>query len=81
MILNRESHSLLFNSSYSNELKAIADKVYNGERISFNEGLMLYNKAELGFVGALANFVRHKKSGDKVFFNHNFHVEPTNVCV
>jgi aminodeoxyfutalosine synthase len=55
--------------------------VFNGERISFNEGVTLYQKAELGFLGTLANFVREKKSGNRVYFNHNFHVEPTNVCV
>jgi aminodeoxyfutalosine synthase len=81
MILNHQSQNLLFNSAYSKALKAVAEKVYNGERISFNEGVLLYKEAELGFVGTLANFVRHKKSGDNVYFNHNFHVEPTNVCV
>ncbi|PBQ30354.1 aminofutalosine synthase MqnE [Sphingobacteriaceae bacterium] len=82
MILS-EHHpqSLLANSSYSPELKAIAEKVFNGERITFDEGVTLYKKAELGFLGVLANYVREKKSGNYVYFNHNFHVEPTNVCV
>jgi aminodeoxyfutalosine synthase len=64
-----------------NELKAIAQKILNGERISFEEGVTLYKQGDLGFLGTLANFVREKKNGNKVFFNHNFHVEPTNVCV
>ena len=38
-------------------------------------------KASLGFVGSLANEVRIRKNGDKVYFNRNFHIEPTNVCV
>jgi aminodeoxyfutalosine synthase len=63
------------------ELKKIADKVLRDERISFDEGVTLYEKGDLGFLGTLANFIREKKSGKKVFFNHNFHVEPTNVCV
>lgn len=62
-------------------LKSIADKVYNGQRISFEEGVTLYKEADLSFVGTLANFVREKKNGNYVYFNHNFHVEPTNVCV
>ena len=62
-------------------LKQIAEKVIAGKRISFDEGVLLFEKAELGFVGALANFVKQKKSGDNVFFNRNFHVEPTNICV
>lgn len=82
MILNSHSaHNILTNSSYSPELKAIAEKVFKGERISFDEGVTLYKKAELGFLGTLANFVREKKNNNYVYFNHNFHVEPTNVCV
>lgn len=69
------------NTSVSNALKAIADKVFNGQRISPEEGVLLYKEAELGFLGTLANFVREKKNGNYVYFNHNFHVEPTNVCV
>ncbi|MEZ5054315.1 MAG: aminofutalosine synthase MqnE [Chitinophagales bacterium] len=61
--------------------KTIADKVLNGERISFEEGVLLYEKGELGFVGMLANFIRTKKHGSNTYFNRNFHVEPTNVCV
>lgn len=83
MILNHTSSSsqLLLNSNYPPHLKAIAKKVYNGERINFDEGVTLYKEAELGFVGTLANFIREKKNGNYVYFNHNFHVEPTNICV
>ena len=73
--------SILSNSSYTKELKAIAEKVLKSERISFEDGVLLYKEAELGFLGTLANYVREKKSGNYVYFNHNFHVEPTNVCV
>ena len=76
-----EPPSVISESSYSSELKVIADKVFTGQRISFDEGVYLYKHAELGFLGTLANFVREKKSGNRVYFNHNFHVEPTNVCV
>jgi len=71
----------LASSSLDDVLKKIAEKVYHGERINFEDGIVLYEKASLGFVGTLANFIREKKSGKNVFFNHNFHVEPTNVCV
>ncbi len=82
--MNKNTHNpqqLISNSSYSPELKAIAHKVFNQQRISFDEGVLLYKQAELGFLGILANYVREKKSGNYVYFNHNFHVEPTNVCV
>ncbi|MBL7920474.1 MAG: aminofutalosine synthase MqnE [Bacteroidia bacterium] len=82
MILpNHNPQSLLNSSLYSDDLKAIAKRVFNGERITFDEGVLLYKKAELGFLGTLANYVREKKNGNYVYFNHNFHVEPTNVCV
>lgn len=73
--------SFLEKSSVSNELKKIAEKVFNSERISFDEGVLLYEKGELGFLGTLANYIREKRHGDYVYFNRNFHVEPTNICV
>lgn len=73
--------SFLEKSSISTELKKIAEKVYNSERILFEEGVLLYEQGELGFLGMLANYIREKKHGDYVYFNRNFHVEPTNICV
>jgi len=62
-------------------LQKIADKVYNGERLSADDGLLLYERATLSFAGQLANLVRERKHGDRTFFNRNFHIEPTNVCI
>ncbi|MBC7902998.1 MAG: aminofutalosine synthase MqnE [Gemmatimonadaceae bacterium] len=66
---------------YTDELKAIGEKVLEGRRISETEGLILFEKGSLSLLGALANFVREKLHGDKTYFNRNFHIEPTNVCV
>ncbi len=63
------------------QLKNISEKVFAGERISFEEGVFLYENAELPFLGKLANFIREKKNGNYVYFNRNFHIEPTNFCV
>ena len=63
------------------ELKAIALKVKNRERITDAEGLLLFEKAELNYLGALANYIRETRHGKKVYFNRNFHIEPTNVCI
>ena len=63
------------------DLRAIADKVYTGQRLSKEDGLLLFEKGDLPFVGTLANHVREKLHGDNVYFNRNFHIEPTNVCV
>jgi aminodeoxyfutalosine synthase len=81
MIVSHNPESILINSTYSKELKRIAEKVLSQQRITFGEAVLLYKEAELGFLGTLANYVREKKSGNHVYFNHNFHVEPTNVCV
>ncbi|MBS1780285.1 MAG: aminofutalosine synthase MqnE [Bacteroidetes bacterium] len=62
-------------------LQAIAEKVINKQRLTDEEGVLLFEKGELGFVGALANHVRERMHSDKVYFNRNFHIEPTNVCV
>jgi len=62
-------------------LLAIADKVQNSERLTDEEGVLLFEKGELPFVGALANYVAQRLHGGKVYFNRNFHIEPTNVCV
>lgn len=74
-------HTILENSQLVPELKAIANKVLEGERVTFDEGVLLYEKGELGFLGSLANYIREKKHGDFTYFNRNFHVEPTNICV
>jgi aminodeoxyfutalosine synthase len=65
----------------SPELQKIADKVYNSERITPEEGLTLFQEGSLPFLGSLANHVRERMHGNKTYFNRNFHIEPTNVCV
>ena len=63
------------------DLKKIGEKILNKERISFEDGVLLFEQGSLSFLGALANWVREEKHGDKTYFNRNFHIEPTNVCV
>ena len=63
------------------DLKAIGDKVLTGTRISDAECITLFEKGSLPYVGVLANHVREKMHGNKTYFNRNFHIEPTNVCV
>lgn len=63
------------------QLKAVGTKILNKERISFDEGVALFEKGSLSYLGALANWVREEKHGNKTYFNRNFHIEPTNLCV
>jgi aminodeoxyfutalosine synthase len=62
-------------------LRKIGEKIIENERILFSEGLMLFEKASLPYAGALANYIRENLHGNKTYFNRNFHIEPTNVCV
>ena len=72
---------ILKNPELSSRHRAIADKVVNLQRISPEDGLFLFEQADLPFVGALANFIREQKNANYTFFNRNFHIEPTNLCV
>lgn len=63
------------------DLKKIGEKILNKERISFEDGVLLFEQGSLSYLGALANWVREEKHGDKTYFNRNFHIEPTNLCV
>lgn len=78
---NLSLDTILRDARLDADLQNIAQKVASAERINEEEGLLLYEKGELAFLGALANFIKEKKHGDKVFFNRNFHIEPTNLCV
>jgi len=68
-------------SVLSKELKSIAQKVQDGTRITTADALYLYENGDAGFLGTLANHVRQKLHGDITYFNRNFHIEPTNICV
>ncbi len=72
---------LLKFDTISADLKIIAQKVLDQIRISEQEGNLLFQKAELPFLGTLANHIREKRHGDTTYFNRNFHIEPTNICI
>jgi aminodeoxyfutalosine synthase len=63
------------------DLRQIGEKIIARQRITPEEGILLFEKGALPFLGALANHVRERLHGDKTYFNRNFHIEPTNVCV
>ncbi|MCB9305477.1 MAG: aminofutalosine synthase MqnE [Lewinellaceae bacterium] len=72
---------LLQNKDLSADHLHIARKVADGQRIDFEEGVFLFEHGDLSYLGALANFIREQKNGDNTYFNRNFHIEPTNLCV
>jgi len=80
LIMN--STTSIFSSTVKDdELKKIINKVTQNERISPEEGIYLYEHGELSLLGGLADMIRERRHGKLTFFNRNFHVEPTNICV
>jgi aminodeoxyfutalosine synthase len=73
--------SLFELSGLSPGLLRIAEKVVSGERISPDEGVLLYREGSLSFLSVLADSVRNRINGKQVFYNRNIHLEPTNICV
>ena len=73
--------NIIEQAKVSTEVKKIGHKVLKNQRITYNEGVALFYEGELGYLGTLANYIRTKKNGDYVYFNRNFHIEPTNICV
>lgn len=76
-----EIMQLLTATTTEPQLLTIAEKVLSQQRISVEDGIALFEKADLSFVGILADYIRKKKHGDVTYFNRNFHIEPTNLCV
>jgi aminodeoxyfutalosine synthase len=61
-------------------LADISDKVMNGQRLTFEDGVQLYNTPDLSSVGYLANLVRERMHGKTVYFNRNMHLNYSNIC-
>ena len=62
-------------------LKAILNKVQQGTRLSFEDGLTLYRSSDILSIGYMANMVRERLHGNVTFYNVNRHINPTDVCV
>ena len=64
------------------KLKQIRDKVEAGQRLSLDDGLLMYEpEVPLNDLGQLANLVRERKNGNVGYYNINTHLNPTNICV
>ena len=79
--MNTAQIQVLVDAQEDLTLKVIGQKILQNERISFEDGVALFEKSSLPYVGALANWKRNELHGDLTYFNRNFHIEPTNVCV
>ncbi|MHB9025743.1 MAG: aminofutalosine synthase MqnE [Armatimonadota bacterium] len=65
---------------FAPELQPIAGKVLRGERLTAEDGLILYRSPHLLQVGRLAQHVRRQRHGERVTYVLNCHLNPTNIC-
>lgn len=72
---------LLNSTTIDSEVVGVAKKIKGGQRISDEDCQVLFEKADLSTLGIMANTIREAKHGNNVYFNRNFHMEPTNVCL
>ncbi|HEX7379678.1 MAG TPA: aminofutalosine synthase MqnE [Pirellulales bacterium] len=69
-------------SNTPHRFAAIREKVLAGGRLTFDDGLFLYQPdVRLNDLGELANVVRERSNGNAAYYNINTHLNPTNVCV
>lgn len=68
------------NFTHYGPLQDIYEKIEAGERLSFEDGVRLYKTNDLPALGSLAQIVRRRINGNRVFYSVNLHMNHTNVC-
>ena len=63
------------------DLRSIAEKVLNSERISDADALTLYRSKNLNALGAIANVIRERKNGNVATYILNRYINYSNVCI
>ena len=67
--------------SQTQRLHPIYEKVRAEERLSFEDGVTLYESTDINGVGYLANIVREQQNGNYAYYNFNQHIDYSNVCI
>jgi len=62
-------------------LSDIRERLDASERLSFDDGVRLFECPDLLALGWLANREREKRHGGRTYYNFNIRLEATNVCV
>ncbi|MFN3728342.1 MAG: radical SAM protein [Fimbriimonadaceae bacterium] len=62
------------------DLIDIYQKVDSGERLSFEDGVRLYQTPNLTAVGFMANIWRERRHHDRTYYVRNQHINYTNIC-
>src|SRR5271169_5281193 len=63
------------------ELRDLYDKVSASERISETDALRLFESKDLNVVGAIADFVRQRKVGNRASYIINRYINYSNYCI
>ena len=66
--------------AHKSGLSSIYEKVMEGKRLSFEDGVALYRTNDLATLGAMANLVRERRHGDTTYYVRNMHINYTNIC-
>ncbi len=72
---------LLLQTVQDRKLRRVSEKVLEGKRLSFEDGVALFYSNDLTTIGALAEHVNRQKNGIFAYFIVNAQINPTNVCV
>src|SRR5690242_4908615 len=67
--------------SPTTDIQDIAEKVYAGQRLTYEDGVRLYQTRDIFTLGELANSVRERLHGRRTYYNINRHINYTNYCV
>ncbi len=62
------------------KLEPLADKVLEGKRLTFDEGMTLFRTHDFPTLARLADIVRERRVGDKAYYVHSLRLSQTNVC-
>ncbi len=68
-------------SNCEDAILEIYQKIENNQRISSEDALILFTKADLASLSYVSNFVRERINGKELYFVRNFHIEPSNRCI
>jgi aminodeoxyfutalosine synthase len=62
-------------------IEKIKEKVLSNKRLTRKDGIELFKSNDILSLGRMATHVAQKKSGKRVYFVRNMHINPTNICV
>ncbi|MCX6645612.1 MAG: CofH family radical SAM protein [bacterium] len=68
-------------SFIDSSLEPIVAKVANGERLSFEDGMILEVSEDIHSICRLADLVRERMHGNRIGYISNVHIDYTNICV